>query len=156
MIGGIDMLGMRSFTLKSKTEATETIVKKKLPVGFATDAQPIFLSTRGKTNYYQYPEHLSTVPANKWKPSYGQLCDAHVNIKNQSGQTVVQVIVQPPIIFGKPDVRYLVSEANALETSQNMALAVSIAKTLRRNGLYIFKLDVTPRIESGNSHINHW
>ena len=151
------MLGMRSFRLKTRAEAAEAAVKKNLPTGFTASVESRVLIHSSYSRYARYANF--GLGENKWKPKQGDVIDAHGNIKNQTGDTVAQVVGKE-FSSGKPEVRYLDPSTpvhkSICRADRNKGLANGIAKTIKRKGFFLFKPKVAEGIEPQNSHMSYW
>lgn len=133
------MLAMRSTSLENRSNAVKKAVMPALPKGCKLEVEPIVYSeTRDRIEGINVRNRPASVlnPENPWKPTGGVLLACHVNVTNESGETMVRVVVNP-FLFGKPNVKF--------RGDKNRELAEEITNRIRSAGKYIFK----PRVEEG-------
>lgn len=128
------MLGLRSWNLTRRQESAEAIVRKALPSGFKVMVEPIAVAIArygfGPT-LISHDLYYRSRPSSHWasKP-HDEIVGADLNIKNEAGKTVLQVRVWKD---SRPIIRY--------DSELELQLAKNLARVLRREGLYVRKLE---------------
>lgn len=137
------LMKMRSPILRYRTEAVAEVARKtlsNLPNGCSVVVEPIIFTTSGRESHRSEASFLGFRNGEKWKPPYGDVIGAHVNLKDTDSKTIVQVVCKG-FGLGKPQIHF---DDRRVEPK---SIALGLRDDIQSAGLFLTKPKMNPRIE---------
>ena len=138
------MLGLRSFNLTKRQKTAEAVIKKNLPPNFTVKAEPI-----AEEVLHHFPILAERIIfyerfGKPWGSSeHSERVAFDLNVRSKTGKTVLQVRIWK---IGRPLIRY--------DADAELALARTLAQTLKREGLYIRRIEVVQGIDDPTARVS--